>query len=952
MSGLPALMVALYDNLISTSWLFNKTTSVAEDEAQHKHNLITSLNSKNEVMRSDERKFSTMLLSLFFCLSLTANIFAQTDTEFWFAVPDLSSGHCEKPYLQLISLDQPAAVTITQPANPSFQPIVRDLAAYDYSTINLLSVLSAIETQTGGPWNTGLLIQSTATISAYFANICDNSEIYALKGRNALGTHFLIPSQYDYPNSGGYSGLCYNKVEILATEDSTDVTITPSAACVGHAANVPFTIRLHRGQTFALQATNRAAAQHLFNTMVTSTKPIAVNYTDDTIEGTGGDLVGDQLVPVNLLGTDYIAVSNQKGSGSTNVDDIVYIFPVEDATQIYINGALHATLNKGGKTKFNITNAQKIAHITSDKPITVLQLTRNAAEPGASILPALTCTGSREISYKQTGGSPRVTVITKTENIDGFLVNGANSFLMPATSFTPLEDGSGWSYFNREMSTPPDGILRISNTKGLFHAGFFDNPGTTCSFGFFSNFNVVPINGKTGKAWYRAGETITLELDDASDLENFSWTGANGFTSADSIPQIANCTVANAGMYIVSASHKEGCPVEPDTFYVHVFPEAKTEEHTICYGNTITLNAPGDAPYLWNTGATTPTITVSPTATSDYSVESYRLGSDSVSSFMLTDAFHVTVLDSLKPTVSGDNYICHGSATLSVAETYGTYLWNTGATTRSITITQAGDYSVEVTDGDCRGSGIFTVKPAPEININITKTPSVCPDESDFEIEYLSISGQIGSFDIDFANANLPDLTGEPLLNDKMMVALPQNVQPDLYNATLTVYEKNCGESQTIPLEIMVKYPATVMAQRWNDVIGIKNADYNGGYNFTAFQWYKNGIEMAGETKSYIYEKNEFSTADAYSALLTNHAGKKILTCDFTPEYLTTGSVQTLFSPSQTIPLNDNGTVRFYDMVGTLVSVQTTLDNQVVAPNKQGIYYLKFNGKIIKIVVR
>jgi hypothetical protein len=890
------------------------------------------------------------ILFAFSLLHFVFSIFsvsAQTDTEFWFACPDLSAGHFESCImLQLISYDDAATVTITQPANPGFTPIVRSLAAYDYSTVSLSNLLAQVETTPGAVRNTGLLITATNNIGAYYANTCDNSEIYALKGRNALGTDFLVPTQYDFGNSSGYGGG--SSVEIVATEDSTDVTITPTKSCVGHAANRPFTIRLNRGQSFALRASGLNAADHLFNTIVVSNKPVAVNYTDDSVSGPGVDLIGDQLVPVNLLGTEYIAVSNNQG----NNNDIVYIFPTQDNTQVFVDGALHATLNRGDKTKVEIPNSNQIQakHITSDRPISVLQYTRNSNEPGASILPNLACTGSREISYKQTGGNARVTVITKTENIDGFLVNGNNSFLMPAEAFTPLADGSEWSYYNKEMSTSPNQVLRISNTKGLFHAGFFDNPGTTCSFGFFSNYNLISLAGTTGKAYYRTGETIQLTLADTAGLENFFWTGANGFTSNVSVPQIENCTQANAGMYVVSASHKDGCPIEPDTFYVHVFPEAKTEEQTICYGNDITLSAPGSEPFLWNNGETTKTITVTPTVTTDYTVTSMQAGFEGLQFFALTDIFRVTVRDSLKPEIRGDAFLYYGSATLTVSDDYETYLWNTGETTKAISVNEAGNYWVKVTDGDCQGSGTFTVQPAPVITVSLLKTGfEVCQGETTFEIAYQILVGEVGSVAVAI---NGRDAACHVSTSENKIMVETDPLAPNIYDAELTVYDATYGTSQRLPISLMVKYPSEIIAQRWNDIIGIMNEAYNGGYAFTAFQWYKNGLEMTGETKSYIYEKDEFNFTDAYSALLTNSAGKQIFTCDFTPERLPSASIQTIVRPQQAINMNENGAAVIYDIAGTVYSVRQSTENTIIAPDKKGIYILRFNNHIMKIVVQ
>ncbi|GHU69314.1 hypothetical protein FACS189413_08020 [Bacteroidia bacterium] len=878
------------------------------------------------------------------------NAFAQTGAEFWFAAPQLitdgSSSRNRVRDLTFVAYSEAVAVTVEMPANPGFTPVKVNIPANTMHTLHLESYSNIMLTQPANAVvNTGIKITSTGKISCYYAITQADSEIYTLKGRNGLGTEFLVPSQFTRANSGNTA----HTVEIVATEDNTTVEILPSRACIGHAANTLFSITLGKGQAYCLKAASNSAGSQLRNTVITADKPIAVNTSDDMVNGGGGDLdlIGEQLVPTALCGDKYIAVKNSNG----NVEQI-NIFPLEDNTVIRINGVALPAMNKG--SEYQTAPAANVTLITSDngKPFVAFQVTSNGNELGGTMLPFISCTGSREVAYSPIlTQMPTVVVLAKTSDIGAFNVNGMGNVFLPVARFSPLPDDPDWSYSLGSLPSI-NGVVRIENSQGYFHFGVYDYTSGTCSYGYFSNYNLISLAGNTGKAYYRTGETINMVLADTTGLENFFWKGAGGFTSNVSSPQIENCTQSNAGMYVVTASHEDGCPIEPDTFYVHVFPEAKAQEHTICYGNNITLSAPGSEPFLWNNGETTKTITVTPNATTGYTATSMQAGFDDLKFFALTDTYRVVVLDSLKPNISGDHFICHGNAVLSVSENYESYLWSTGETTQSINVTQAGIYSVNVADGDCRGSGIFSVNPAPEINITVNNKIALCPGEANFEIEYQSITGEIGSFDIDFENAELQDKTGEQLTNDKIMVEIPQNTRPDVYKATLTVYEKNCGESQTIPLEMMVKYPSDIIAQRWNDILGVMNTQYNDGYNFTAFQWYKNGIEMAGETSSYIYRETEFSTADTYSVLLTNSAGKQIFTCDFSPEHLAAGSVQTLVQPLQTINLNANGTASFYDMVGTVYSIQNTLDNQIVAPEKQGIYFLKFNGKIIKIVVR
>jgi hypothetical protein len=797
--------------------------------------------------------------------------------------------------------------------------------------------------------NFGFRIVSDVPVTAYYQVKGDDSEIYTLKGRNALGTYFIVPMEYTLTRKDSNSR---NSIQIVASEDNTTVTVTVSQSCEGGiTAGQTVTKTLNCGQTLQFRSNSGAVGSQLRGTVVTSDKPVAVNSTDDMVlTGTAADLIGEQLVPVNLAGNTYIATSS--GSGQ----ELVCLFPIENGdTKIFVNGSAMplVTLNSSGPTKeytYTIPASGGVQFTSDGNNFIAFQVTGTGAantELGGTMLPNLLCTGSREVAYKALFGAPRVTLLVRDEDKANFSLSIPVS--IPATSFTSI--GGGWSTYVGQLPAL-GGTIRVKNSSGLFHFGVLDAEGGTCSYGYFSNYSSMPLESATGRAYYRAGETITLSLNDAEDYVNIVWKKADGETVGTGAEiQIPNCTPADAGKYVVQGESKIGCTVEPDTFYVHVFAQAQTENFDICYGNSLTLNAAGTAPFQWSNGSTAGSITVSPTETTDYWVQSYYLGADGSASFLLTDTFHVAVRDLLKPEILGDHFLVNGSAILTVSKDYETYLWNTGETTKTISVHQASDYWVKVTDDyGCQGSGTFTVQLAPEINISLLKTEfEVCQGETNFEIAYQIIAGEVGSAEI---SINGVTVACNVSATDKKIIVALDLLAPDVYAAELTVYDATYGTSQDFPLSIMVKYSSEIITQRWNDILGVMNAQYNGGYSFTAFQWYKNGMPMAGETRSYIYSENEFSTADTYSVLLTNSAGKKILTCAFSPEHLTEGSVQTLVKPLQTIKLNANGTASFYDLTGTVYSVREIIDNQVVAPGRRGIYFLKFDGKTIKIVVQ
>ncbi|MDR2840826.1 MAG: T9SS type A sorting domain-containing protein [Paludibacter sp.] len=896
----------------------------------------------------------TLIITLLSLLSI-GNAFAQIDTEFWFAAPDLSRNHSPRPIqLRIMSFSQAATVTVTQPANLSVAPIVRNLPANSYTIIEYAldsnNDIPQVETsQVSGNdiKNTGILISSTAEISAYYINRGDNSEAYALKGKNALGRDFLVPGQTEYTSR--HVGDARNTVEIVASEDGTVVTIKPSRPCIGHPAGTQFNIILNKGQAYALKGV--AVGDLLYNTTVKSNKPVAVNYTDDSVNCPGGDLIGDQLVPVDLLGTEYVVIRNEKGNA-----DKVYILPTENGTIVTINGVAQATMNVGGSRIYSLgiastSNIPIATYITSNKPISVLLLAYKGAEPGASILPALSCTGSSQISYYPAESSAIVNIVTKTENVDYFSVLG-NPYAIPNNLFLPVPNTGGeYSYFRGEVSGNP--VIRIVNSKGLFQAGFFESGGNTCSYGYFSNYNVFPLSASFDKTFYFEGDNIVLQLPDSAQFNNVVWTGPNGFSDSGAQIVISPASIQHSGMWIVNASHIDGCTVVPDTFYITVFEKHNKQEIEICYGNTVTLSAQGSAPYLWNGGQTTQNISVQPARDITYTVSNMYEG-EQAQMFQIQDSFFVAVRDSLKPVVSGDLVICNGQASITAEQGYETYLWNTGATTRSINVSNSGSYWVKVTSGDCRGTGFYSVAPTPDIKISFNQKPETCIGEPFLEIPLTTIEGEAGSFSLLVQEPEFTDILNQQISGNTLQIPL-ENLNAGLYHAELKIFEKNCGKAVSYPLEIMVKYPANIITQRWNDVLAIKNSTYNGGYNFTAFKWYLNGTPIPDATKSFLYQEAGFkqNQSDRYSALLTNERGDNVFTCDFVPEYLPNATIQvSLVSTNQVIPTTEQGTVYIYNITGAVVSIQQVENNQFNAPDKPGIYIIQVNNERRKILVR
>lgn len=198
-------------------------------------------------------------------------------------------------------------------------------------------------------------------------------------------------------------------------------------------------------------------------------------------------------------------------------------------------------------------------------------------------------------------------------------------------------------------------------------------------------------------------------LTASSGYMNYLWSDG-AITQSDTIHQ--------PGTYTLTVTDSNGC--KTDTSFtvtsgsgtvpvVTVSPSA-----TFCIGDSVTLTADtGYSAYLWSNGDTSRTITV-------HQSGAYTVTALSVSGCPGTSAqINTIALPAPRPTISGVLALCGGSsAMLDAGAGYENYLWSNGDTTRIITVTQPGTYSVTVTDSEgCAGT-------SPTVNVTLGNVPT------------------------------------------------------------------------------------------------------------------------------------------------------------------------------------------------------------------------------------
>ncbi|RAU81440.1 Ig-like domain-containing protein, partial [Pontibacter arcticus] len=208
---------------------------------------------------------------------------------------------------------------------------------------------------------------------------------------------------------------------------------------------------------------------------------------------------------------------------------------------------------------------------------------------------------------------------------------------------------------------------------------------------------VITISGSTSLC---EGGSVVLTAPDAS---SYLW-------STGDIRQ--SITVSTAGSYTVKVTNAGRCEsVSSDAvaITVNVRPSAPgvTASLSYCQNATAsTLAATGESLkwYTQETGgtgaSTAPTPSTATAGTTSYYVSQTVNGCESPRAKIEVTVNALPAKPMIK--VSGSTSLCEGGSVVLTAPVSASYLWSTGATTQSITVSTTGSYSVKVkTDGGC-----------------------------------------------------------------------------------------------------------------------------------------------------------------------------------------------------------------------------------------------------------
>ena len=465
--------------------------------------------------------------------------------------------------------------------------------------------------------------------------------------------------------------------------------------------------------------------------------PVGINETFNVVSYT---FTTGTISPTENFSVTINQIKDFKGAGYDYFLDNIIL----EAMTPGIQATANATICPTGTVQLNATaNCAATTYAYVWTPTTALSCT-NCPNPVASPTTTTIYTLVASPTTTTVSAYPAfVSTVTITVNPTPAITVSGNTVICnasgPPGSTTLTASGANtYTWFPSGSTANPFTVTPSSTTIYTVQGtGIGCSSISTQTIAVVVNKNVPTISVTPSYTTLCSNNTnVTLTASSNYTPTTYSWEPASSLATNTTATVSASPTAST--IYTVSGTYL-GC-VGTNTISVTITASPTitvlANPPSVCPGGSSTLTASGATTYSWNTGATTPSIVVTPTVivVTYYVTGSYTNGCTSNASIPVFVIQDYTVAAAVSPTV-----VCIGNtATLSTSPyiSGGTYTWqpsgnivgsNTNATAAADpTVTTS--YTVSTSNGCFSHTATVNVPVIPTPSITVAATPTaVCP---------------------------------------------------------------------------------------------------------------------------------------------------------------------------------------------------------------------------------
>ena len=765
--------------------------------------------------------------------------------------------------------------------------------------------------------NYGLHITATENVSVF---VIMRTPGFSMDASNALPISALQSEYYlqDFLPNANQVDKPVTMTTILATEDNTQVVITPKGNTYGKQNNdSPYTITLNKGQTYYLisSAGEQLAGSHI---VAKGGKKIAVYVGSPVTRLPGGvaarDGLFEQMMPIDYWGTQFIATRSLQKDGN-----IIGITATQNGTELKVDGFKQTYINEGetyyillqGPADPYTKNLSKIechidqvitadaAYIETSCPAAVISYDTGNAFRGETT--ELITIGGKDdylgdpssvwmspiqqkinritfgACYTKKTEAHFLNVVTETATCQDTKLTAYmgqyDSDWTNKLSWIQVPGNPKYSYARVQIGnkTPDVNVFTLENSHGFIaHVyGNGDDESYAYSAGSAAVEQGVNVNGVTFTNGYRSedkfcfGDEITFDANVGTDkISRVDWNFGDG-TSEYYGSAVTSHTYTTPGWFDVTAvlyGHQV-CTVESDQLLGTVSFTFRVVRPDTVFGEIvpvcISLEDYKADPAKWDDSIAHPHIK----EVHEHCYDTVKL--NYVIYNRETEEFRDTIIgQDVAIGYNGKEYY----ASQDVVDTIPN--------------------PKEIRPEECFHFIRYYVKVIACLDITVDNKPVsqyACPGDN-FTINYTKKKGDIAGKSIlkipGYADQEI-DIPNRNVTDASLTIPVESVTKPGIYKAQLLIKDENCGDTKSFDIDFKVYYPQDIFAYKFINVLAVYKKGYGGntGYEFVEYQWYRNGEAIPGATESIYHTEAPFIEGDVYYVELTDKNGMKLQSC-------------------------------------------------------------------------